>query len=474
MNRRLFLVSALLLCFSGEAVGQSLSKVIQALAGDTVILPCSITDSSDLPTVEWSKGGLMEHITLLYRDGCEIHEMKNHGFRYRTSLIMNELKNGNISLRISNVHLSDAGQHICRKIQKKEIKQDTVELSVGAVSEPKLSVVPVSGGGVTLQCEANCWYPKPEITFEDEKGNSIDAEDPKTEDSRGCFNVTRRLNVQTGISRIFCRVHQPEIKQTKLQEIYIPADCFRSCATSIIIAVAEAAVLGLVLVILLFIWLFGIPVCFQEWLSSRKGIKSKKADENALLGAQTENAENATNELMKKIDELELNPNEKAEIIHRLTEELHKLMSNQSADENQSGKPVTANSPFKSPSDVTEPINPPSSPFHKKRKSPKPAASKNSKPPKSGSLPRSKDPAQNPAPDPKTESKQRNGPAEPLLTDAGHSSAIPSGKSSVSHSWSSPGSWSPPTGARPQRRHTTSSCYENPFSPLENLPEDGD
>lgn len=477
MNRSLFLVSALL-CFSGLTVGQSLSKVFQALAGDTVILPCSTTDSGDLPTVEWSKGGRMEHITFLYRDGCEIHEMKNPSFRYRTSLIMNELKNGNISLRISNVQLSDAGKHICKKIRNKAIEQDWVELSVGAVSEPKLSVVPVSGGGVTLQCEANCWYPKPEITFEDEKGNSIDAEIPNIEkDSRGCFNVTRRLNVQTGISRIFCRVHQPEIKQMKLQEIYIPADCFSSCATSITMASVEAAVLLLLPVILLLRCIckkFGICVRFQEWQSSRKGIKSESADESLLLNAQTENAENATKELLKKIDELELNPDEKSEIIRRLTEELPKLMSKQSADENQNDKPATDNSLFRSPSDVTEPINSPSSAFPKKPKSPKPAASTNSKPLKSGSLPRSKDPVQNPAPDPKTESKQTSSLAEPLLLNASPSSAVTSGKSLVSRSSSFSGSWSPPTSAKPQRRHTTLSWSENPFSPLENLSEDGD
>lgn len=212
-------------------------------------------------------------------------------------------------------------------------------------------------------------------------------------------------------------------------------------------------------------------VCFLAWQSSGQGINSENADERPRLSAQ---AENATNELLKKIGDLELNPNEKSEIIRRLPEELRKLISKQSADENQNGKPVTVNSPYKSPSDVTEPINPPSSPLPKKPKSPKPAAPTNSKPPKSGSLPRSKDPVQNPAPAPKTESKQGSSPAEPLLMDAGPSPAVTSRKSSVSHSWSSSGSWSSPTSARLQLRHATPSWSENPFSLLENLPDDGD
>lgn len=73
---------------------------------------------------------------------------------------------------------------------------------VGAVSEPKLSVVPGVGRGVTLQCEANCWFPEPEVTFVDAQGNSISAENPKRDqDSRGCFTVTRRVTVQTAPNR---------------------------------------------------------------------------------------------------------------------------------------------------------------------------------------------------------------------------------------------------------------------------------
>ncbi len=73
---------------------------------------------------------------------------------------------------------------------------------VVAASEPKLSVVPAVDGGVTLQCEASCWFPEPELTFLDEQGNNISAEDPKNNlDSSGCFTVTRRATVQTASNR---------------------------------------------------------------------------------------------------------------------------------------------------------------------------------------------------------------------------------------------------------------------------------
>uniref|UniRef100_A0A668UPV6 Ig-like domain-containing protein n=1 Tax=Oreochromis aureus TaxID=47969 RepID=A0A668UPV6_OREAU len=128
---------------------------VLAFAGGDVFLPCNfrISDSTDFPTAEWSKEGLNPDVVFLYRDGCETYEIKNPVFEYRTSLIMKELKDGNISLRISNVKMSDAGKYKCLKLWKNAPREVTVvKLVVGAVSEPKLSVVSVEGGGVTLQC----------------------------------------------------------------------------------------------------------------------------------------------------------------------------------------------------------------------------------------------------------------------------------------------------------------------------------
>lgn len=104
---------------------------IVASAGEAVILPCRTSVEDDLPTVEWAKEGLAPNIAFLYRDGSETHEMKNQVFWYRTNLLMNELSNGNISLRISNVQLSDAGKYRCKTIRRKVQKDVTVELFVG-------------------------------------------------------------------------------------------------------------------------------------------------------------------------------------------------------------------------------------------------------------------------------------------------------------------------------------------------------
>ncbi|CAJ1085711.1 butyrophilin subfamily 1 member A1-like [Xyrichtys novacula] len=231
-----FLIAALLTGCSGDSLDYDPPVKVQAFAGGDVVLPCSfsITANDDLPSVEWSKKGLQPDVVFLYRHGCETYEMKNPVFEFRTSLITRELKNRNFSLRISNLKLSDAGTYRCSRLWRNAPYDITeVELIVDAVSEPKLSFGSAEGGGVTLQCEAICWLPEPEITFLDDEGNHLTADEPeKVQDACGCYTVTRRLSLQGTTKRVTCRVHQPEINQTRTTETLIPADCMRSCSLS--------------------------------------------------------------------------------------------------------------------------------------------------------------------------------------------------------------------------------------------------
>ncbi|KAM6894155.1 uncharacterized protein PEZ65_021831, partial [Lycodopsis pacificus] len=243
MDPRVVLLAALLSCSSG-VLGRGPPETVLALAGGDVTLPCSfsIPASEDFPTVEWSKEGLQPDVVFLYRDGCETPEMKNPAFLYRTSLIT---KDGNGSLRISNVQLTDAGKYKCMRLWRKAPRDITVvELVVGAVSEPKLSVTAAEGGGVTLQCAAVCWLPEPKIYFLDERGNDIAADEPKRDrDARGCFSVTRRATLQDATNRVTCRVHQPEINQTRDVEMLLPGVGRCRCFLPVLAAVAVASLL---------------------------------------------------------------------------------------------------------------------------------------------------------------------------------------------------------------------------------------
>uniref|UniRef100_A0A3Q2UMZ5 Butyrophilin-like protein 2 n=1 Tax=Fundulus heteroclitus TaxID=8078 RepID=A0A3Q2UMZ5_FUNHE len=209
----------------------NVTKTITAFVTETVILPCRITVDGELPTLEWSKEGLSPpNITFLYRDGCETFGMKNPALLYRTNLVLNELKDGNISQIIYNLRPSDGGVYQCRTFKGGQWKVHAVlVLNVGAVSEPKLTVVP-STSGVTLECTAQCWFPEPEITMLDDGGNEIIAGNPTRVSASECFTVTVRADVQTLTNRVICRVHEALLNQTRKTEIFIPDHWMQSCS----------------------------------------------------------------------------------------------------------------------------------------------------------------------------------------------------------------------------------------------------
>ncbi|XP_044039999.1 butyrophilin subfamily 3 member A2-like [Siniperca chuatsi] len=327
---RVFLAAALLACCTGESSVHGPPEKVLASAGGDVILPCSfsITASDDFPTVEWSKKDLQPDVVFLYQNHCETYAMKNPAFKYRTSLIMEELQNRNVSLRISNVQLSDAGRYQCKRIWGNAPHDiTTVELVVGAVSEPKLSVmISAESGGVTLQCEADCWLSEPEITFLDDRGNSIPADEQRRrEDVSGCCTVSRRVTLQDASSRVTCRVHQPEINQTRDTHISIPVHYIQSCFLTAGIAV------GLVLLLVaalggltVFLWKRcgkcagqKLPVSRQS--SDQSRVSSTSGNQPLLQSVRAETADNRTiQKLTRDVADLKSKLQEKEDTIRQL------------------------------------------------------------------------------------------------------------------------------------------------------------
>ncbi|XP_036967682.1 butyrophilin subfamily 3 member A2-like isoform X2 [Acanthopagrus latus] len=454
MFRRLFQLAALLLLCT-EASGESEPAKVQALAGETVVLPCQ-TNADDLPAIEWSKEGLApKRIILAYRNGRDVHGEKNELFHYRTSLIMDKLKDGNISLRISGVQLPDAGKYTCKTIRNQVAKEVMVQLSVDAVSEPKLSAVPAVDGGVTLQCEADCWCPQPEITFLDKHGNVISAEEPRTHpDNRGCFNVTRRMTLQTYTSSVTCRVHQPKTNQTRVAEIYIPDDCMRSCTRTAVIAVAVA------IAILLVILFACVAITNRKCGITVGGQKSRQSLSTTSRNVDIYPRGTATTDLLRKLDELELNPHEKEDIVRKLTQHLSYLVSERSA--------VVPNSLRRSSPVTPPPVNPTSNIPHSDN--PKPAASTGSHRPKSVSFAQNVD-LKPGVSDPASSPHNPSSPALPADTSAVLPPSFSSDGTSIKRTMSLPASQlrlKPVT--KLQRRYTM--MPSNRFSPLEGLSDD--
>ncbi|KAM9717601.1 butyrophilin-like protein 3 [Menidia menidia] len=173
MHYRLLLIVGLLPHEGG-------SERVVALVGGVAVLPCSFGPASSEgggQDVEWSRrvpGAAGPQVVFLFRDGCETFEMKSPDFEFRASLFLGEVGGGNLSLRLSGVRMSDAGEYRCLRLPGDSRK---VELLVVAAPDPRLELLSAGGGQLSVRCEAGCWRPAPRVELLDHRGRRLPSQE---------------------------------------------------------------------------------------------------------------------------------------------------------------------------------------------------------------------------------------------------------------------------------------------------------
>ncbi|XP_064871984.1 butyrophilin subfamily 1 member A1-like, partial [Oncorhynchus nerka] len=220
---------------------------VVALAGDDIILPCSLEPSASAENmaVQWTRLNTKAEKVHLYLDGRDSNGDQFPSYRGRTSMFHEELNNGNVSLKLTRVTLSDTGGYRCFiPTLTSQVKETTVQLFVGAVSQPVISIVGTKDWGVVLKCESGGWFPEPEMEWLDSSGTILPADGPpeKYRDSEDLYAVRRHVTVdQTDTNRFTCRVHQTEINHLKETEIHVSDDVFPKSQVGLIIGLLIAA-----------------------------------------------------------------------------------------------------------------------------------------------------------------------------------------------------------------------------------------
>uniref|UniRef100_A0A3P9AVA7 Ig-like domain-containing protein n=1 Tax=Maylandia zebra TaxID=106582 RepID=A0A3P9AVA7_9CICH len=197
---------------------------VVALVDDDVILPCHVEPAEDVTAeiLEWTRSDLNPRFVHVWRSGQDLVNTRNPSYRGRASLFINELKRGNISLKLSKVKLSDEGTYEC-SIPLME-KKSFVKLVVGKSLLISLSGTGENRGGVVLQCESAGRYPEPELLWLDGDGNLLSA--GPTETLRGpddLYTVSSRVTVEKRHSNnINCRVQLKQISKSRETHKHVP------------------------------------------------------------------------------------------------------------------------------------------------------------------------------------------------------------------------------------------------------------
>ncbi|XP_038131928.1 butyrophilin subfamily 3 member A3-like [Cyprinodon tularosa] len=260
----------------GQSLQKSQPQLVTAMAGEDVVLPCHLKAplNTDELAVEWGRLDLNPRFVYLWFDGSEYKDDQNIAYKGRTSLFTERLKDGDVSLRLTGVKHSDNGRFRC--YDPKEIEQYFVDLFIGSVSSPRISLAGLDNSslGVMLDCSSAGWYPEPEIIWLDGEGNIMSVgSTEKTKGPDGLYSVSSRVTVEKRHNNnITCRVQQKDINQTREKHIYIQDDVFGVRFPCIMpLPLSLNAVLGLSL-FLLFI------ILIRKWRQT-KILKKRLKDE---------------------------------------------------------------------------------------------------------------------------------------------------------------------------------------------------
>ncbi|CAI5660995.1 unnamed protein product [Oreochromis niloticus] len=247
----------------------------------------------------------------------------------RTSLSVNKLKCGDISLKLSKVQVSDAGIYNCLV---PEIGAETgMELIVGSVSSVVMEISKVKNE-IFFKCRSNGWYPEPQVFWLNSQGNQITAESTNSaKGSDGLYTVSSTVTVNKRQTySLTCRVQQKNINQTEEAHIHVSGDFYLvQCNPAVQITINIAVCLILIVTTVLLIWKRG-----------QKKTKIRIHDEDVNELHQTEMKEKLQRECEEKKrlkDELQNNE----EDLKHVRQTIKKLMEQKTFLKNQREKLIT-------------------------------------------------------------------------------------------------------------------------------------
>ncbi|KAL7863894.1 hypothetical protein AOLI_G00153140 [Acnodon oligacanthus] len=189
---------------------------VVATSGSDVVLPCSVqrtADRSRLSAVDlsitWTRSDLGDALVHFYENHKDVNTRQIPNYRARTALFKEELQNGNVSLRLTDVSLRDEGEYRCRVDSEFWRDEVSFNLRVEVIGEsPVISVKSYSSNSeeFSLLCESKGWRPQPDLQLLSSKGENQTAGVPEIQRNSDLVNVKRLFTVHKNhIDTFYCR-----------------------------------------------------------------------------------------------------------------------------------------------------------------------------------------------------------------------------------------------------------------------------
>ncbi|XP_038157819.1 butyrophilin subfamily 2 member A2-like [Cyprinodon tularosa] len=215
-----------------ETFTVSVRSPISVQRGQTAILPCwrSSSQSAEDLEVRWYLGSDgFDTPVMLYKGKAFDHTSQKASYAGRVSFGLKEatsggLKSGDVSLKLENTTIKDAGTYTCFLSSTEDYDSAAVSLTVTETGRHPLLSTVIKDDKVNISCESEGWYPKPELHWSDgiEALTPADVLFDKT--SKGLYSVHSWLLLPS-MSEVSCFVGLPNEmpKEAKMSITYSPS-----------------------------------------------------------------------------------------------------------------------------------------------------------------------------------------------------------------------------------------------------------
>ncbi|XP_077319619.1 butyrophilin subfamily 1 member A1-like [Lithobates pipiens] len=241
------------LSFGATFTVYSQTKSVRVSVGEDALFNCYLKPEINAENMEikWLRSqdsSLVHH----YRNGRD--ETVNTDFYGRIQLIKDEIKRGNISLRIQNIKVSDEGSYTCYFQNENMFDEDTTEiLPVAIGTGPEFQIEYYSSDKMDVSCFSSHWYPKPEAYWIDNNSKRLQAHSISvTSNEANMYSVKISIYFNKTAKKISCLIQNAQPGGLRLASIHI-ADSLFPEISGLVASISINVLLPIILIVILYV-----------------------------------------------------------------------------------------------------------------------------------------------------------------------------------------------------------------------------